>query len=100
VHGVGEEAVASSDRVTAGGSARLARSVSVAEEEVLDLAVQDLEKRMRCQGLVLNAAILLVVEGPAAELAALAHCVVVVALTVLAALSQRRPAGLPGSRTR
>jgi hypothetical protein len=98
VHGVGEEAVASNDRVTAGGSARLVRSVSAAEEEALDLAAQDLEKRMRCQNLALNAAILLVVEGPAVELAALAHCAV--ALTVPAALWQRRLAGLPGSRTR
>jgi hypothetical protein len=96
--GKGEEAAASNDRATAGGFP-LARLVSVAKEEAPALDAQGLEKQMRCQVPVLSAATLLVVEGQVAELAALGHCAAVVALTVLAALSRRRPAGLPGSRT-
>jgi hypothetical protein len=99
VHGVGGEAAVRNDRATAGVSARLARSVSVAEEEALDLAAEDPERRMHSQSPVLNAAILLVVEGPAAEPAGSAYYVAVVASTVPVALSRRRPVGLPGSRT-
>jgi hypothetical protein len=98
--GVGEEAVASNGRAAAGEFARLARSVLAAEEEALALDAQDLERRMRSHGPAPSVAILLVVEGLAAELAAPARRAAVVVLTVPAALSRRRRAELPGSRTR
>jgi hypothetical protein len=98
--GVGEAADVSNDRAAAGEFVRLVRLISVAEEEVLALYAQDLERLMRSHGPVLSAAILLAVGELAAELAALARCAAVVVLIVPGALLRRRLAALPGSRTR